>query len=129
MAKGLRSKDKRANRSKLRNEITIPAMKIRQEIIAKRLSDDLKESSGKSITHLKKVLSNNKASESKTSKTSSSSNTVEDDIKTKGVGENKAKLHKYSKIILPTAATTIKKRGSKARNNPNKELVWFGSSK
>jgi hypothetical protein len=122
MAKGLRSKDKRANRTKLRQEITIPAMAARQEIIAKRISDDLNKSTGKSLNKLKAVFGQ-KSTNSK--KPETVSKPAEDDIITKGVGENIAKLHKYSKITLPVA--TKKKIGSKPRNNHNKELVWFGT--
>ena len=118
MAKGLRSKEKRANRTKLRNELTIPAMAARQKIIAKRISDDLEKSSGKTINNLKAVFGNKKSVISKPKEESKS-----DDQKTKGVGENIAKLTRYSQIELPTK----KKTGSKPRINPNKELVWFGS--
>ena len=57
MAKGLRSKSKRKNRSILRAVLSEPIIKKRQENLATDLQNDLAAKSGSSITSLKDVLS------------------------------------------------------------------------
>lgn len=62
MAKGMRSKNKRANRSLLRTQLSVPLVNKAQQELAKRLVDDVKNQSGaKAIQKLKGLLAGKKA--------------------------------------------------------------------
>ena len=56
MAKGLRSKSKRANRSLLRAQLTIPMVEKSQEQLCLRLEKDLARSSAAAIKRLREKL-------------------------------------------------------------------------
>jgi plasmid stability protein len=64
MAKGLRSKSKRKNRSILRAVLSEPINRKRQEILATDLQNDLAAKNGSSITSLKDVLSSRSSAKS-----------------------------------------------------------------
>lgn len=113
MAKGLRSKVKRANRAAIREKLTIPLQKIRQEAISQNIKDSLNVAKGKSIRNLKSVLDSSSSSSLSHADEASAEIDAEaiiDDAKEGQVVEERVKS---------------KKRGSKPRNNPGKELVWF----
>lgn len=62
MAKGMRSKSKRANRAALRTQLTQPLQDKTQEKLAKRLVASVEEQSGvEAIKRLKKLLAGKKA--------------------------------------------------------------------
>ena len=107
MAKGLRSKSKRANRAALRAEITIPMQIQRQETIAQKIKDGLNETAkSKSISTLRSALNGSRA------------------IKIKHTAEEP--VAKVSSSSKPVDSEAPKKRsGSKPRLNVNKELTWF----
>lgn len=58
MAKSLRSKSKRANRSLLRSQLTIPMVQKSQEELCQRLEKDLAKSNGAAIKRLREKLAN-----------------------------------------------------------------------
>lgn len=106
MAKGLRSKAKRANRAALRAQITIPMQIQRQETIAKSIKDGLVESAkSKSISTLRSAFNGAKGRVAKVAP----------------VAEVAAKP-----VVVESKLEAPKKRtGSKPRLNVNKELTWF----
>jgi hypothetical protein len=101
MAKGLRSKVKRANRTSLRERLTLPIQKKRQEEISKKIEEDLALVKGNTMTNLRNKLSGFKH-----------------EVKI-------VELPKLKEEFNPESTKTTKKKGSKPRNNPGKELVWF----
>lgn len=114
MAKGLRSKSMRKNRTRLRETIMIPAIKLRQEKIAKAIEEDLKQKSGNSISLLKKSLVKDGLKS-----TSSIDSSVDKDT------EEEMSLE-YDQV--DAVETEKKRKGSKPRRNPNKVLSWFPTS-
>lgn len=116
MAKGLRSKCKRKNRSRLREELMLPVVKKRQDNIFKSIQDGIKQKTGKTIVGLKSLLTTGKAS-SEVAKVTKPP-VLEDD-----------KMEKVDDVVEetdePTQSFQPKKRGSKPRANPGKVLVWF----
>eukprot|EP01036_Dinobryon_divergens_P023395 gene23394-31737_t len=118
MAKGLRSKSKRKNRSILRAVLSEPIIRKRQENLATDLQKDLTAKSGGSITALKNVLSFRSGELSKEDEVQSHLNEDEDDdvevaefedpavgnlvVKNKTISSNKGKrtaIHKASKNL------------------------------
>jgi len=119
MAKGLRSKSKRANRAALRAEITIPMQIQRQEKIAQKIKDGLNETAkSKSISTLRSAFNLNGSRINKTK-----NNTEKEE-------ESVAKVTSSSStsVIIDGSITDVppkKRSGSKPRLNVNKELTWF----
>ena len=103
MAKGLRSKVKRANRTALRESLTIPLQVKRQQEISLKIKEDLKKSSGSTIANLKSLISK-------------PSSNVTDEVEPEMEEVIQFEDH------TPTAR---KRSGSKPRRNGNKELTWF----
>ena len=60
MGKSIRSKVKRANRTQLRKDFSDPIVKLRQDKIAKKMAEDLKERNGGSILGLRSALTGGK---------------------------------------------------------------------
>jgi hypothetical protein len=126
MAKGIRSKVKRANRTRLRKEIFLPNIKKRQETLHKQLVADLKSKGGNSIQNLRSKLMpvRGKAVDDKMDAEGVGSDDEDEDEEEEqvldGLGENVDR-----KALVEEAQNVGKKRGSKPRINPNKELVWF----
>lgn len=106
MAKGLRSKAKRANRAALREQLTIPMQIQRQENIAKKIKEGLNETAkSKSISTIRSALNGSRAVAAK-----------------KVASEPVSEVASSSKTV---AIEPKKRSGSKPRINPNKELSWF----
>ena len=117
MAKGLRSKVKSANRATLREQLTIPLQKKRQEAIAKKIKDDLNTSTN-ALNTLRSTLQKD------AKKSNINTTDATDSMFTEKVME--APKEKETKVEIITQEQSNRKRtGSKPRNNPNKELVWF----
>lgn len=133
MAKGIRSKSKRANRTFLRKTLFKPQIEKRQKELHKKLITDLKSRKGNSIALLKKKLSTssnicsalqqpvgkNEADVENDEKMSQESNKMETDDPEETKSSSSEGNEKKIKVI------NVKKKGSKPRINPNKELVWF----
>ncbi len=112
MAKGIRSKAKRQNRSALRATLSHPQIKKRQEDLAEALRKDLDEKNGSTIKGLKGIFPVGGLS---TASIAVQQATMEVDE------ENKVELKKKSnKLEKPKVV-----KGSKARINLKKELSWF----
>ena len=112
MAKGLRSKSQRKNRTLLRKTLTIPLIEKRQEELAASLKAKLNEQNGSTIAGLKTLLSKK------------SKNGVVSDVK----NTDPAVESEREKATLPPKTINvhlIKNRGMKPKKNPNKPLVWF----
>ena len=119
MAKGVRSKVKRANRAALRESLTKPIIKHRTEKIAQSIKEELKKSSGSTIASLRKAFGG-KAPVSNVTSGAAASVEVEEDE-----DMNVDDTSKKSKGSISKEEFTTKKKGSKPRHNPGKELVWF----
>lgn len=123
MAKGIRSKSKRANRSLIRKTLTEPITRKRQELIAESIRRDLAEKGGDSIKSLASLLPGAKAEKGDTDEMEQ-----EEELEDGGVeaqqGGKLAKTGSKQKGFS-FLRRDLKPKGSKPRNNPGKELVWF----
>ena len=122
MAKGLRSKCKRANRAQIRKTLTNPIIKKRAEAISQSIKDGLVNKEGvSSIDALKSAFQASSSSLPNISEAEESMavEMEEEEEEEEETGEE----FKSSRTLAKEAFK--KKRGSKARVNPGKELVWF----
>jgi|Transcript_18509 ribosomal protein L12E/L44/L45/RPP1/RPP2 len=119
MAKGLRSKGKRANRAQLRKVLVDPIIKKRVETLHTTLKDKLKES--------REGISNFDSLKSAFQAASSGGDGVAGDmaIEEEEEEEEEEEGEEFKSKRTIAKEEFIKKRGSKARINPGKELVWF----
>lgn len=119
MAKGLRSKCKRANRSMIRKTLTDPLMRQRQAEMAEALAKELAEKRGDSIKTLASLLPGNVVK-------NEVADEMEDDEETEvAAGGNVPKTGSKQKGFSFLRRSSTKAKGSKPRNNPGKEMVWF----
>jgi hypothetical protein len=137
MAKGIRSKCKRAARTELRKALSIPLMKKQTERAAHALTEGLKQKQHQdTLTGLRKVLAAQKPKKGGAAASSSSSSSgaaaaadeEEDDDEEGDEVEMAADTAAAAAPKSNAAAAKeafIKRKGSKPRNNPGKELVWF----
>ena len=148
MAKGIRSKCMRKNRSHIRKILSEPIIKKRQDKINEKIKNDLNlKNNGLTIQSISKRLINNKSRDDdnnydKINKDSLTNMMIDDDDNNEDdnddneedeedneefvKGENIAKIPRNTGSRL-TSITVSKAKytGSKARLNPNKPLVWF----
>ena len=137
MAKGLRSKCKRAARSELRKVLTIPIIKKQTERVALKLQDGLKQKNkSTSILSLRKVLVARNKNAGKGKGTSLANGLAQamagkeekdagddddaDEMDAEDEGEEGQQSNKQK-----SKEEFVKRKGSKPRNNPGKEMVWF----
>ena len=119
MAKGLRSKGKRANRAQLRLTLSGPIIKKRAEVIAKSIKEGLENKKGvASIEALKSAFQ----AASSTTANAEEDMTIEEEEEEEEE-EDEGEEFKSKRTLAKEEFK--KKRGSKARINPGKELVWF----
>jgi hypothetical protein len=133
MAKGLRSKGKRANRTELRKVLTIPIIKKQTEKVASKLQDGLKQKNkSTTILSLRKVLvARNKnagkgggvmlangLAQAMAGKEEKDAGDDEMDEEVEGEEGQPSNTQKSKEEF-------VKRKGSKPRNNPGKEMVWF----
>ena len=111
MAKGLRSKTMRKNRSALRVNLVNPINLKHLEKSAANLQDSILQRTGSSIDKLKEILHSSKAAPSTVN---------EEKVEFKEPSANQAKLK--DRIAFLKAK---KKTGSKAKENTGKVLTWF----
>ena len=136
MAKGIRSKCKRAARTELRKVLSIPLMKKQTERAVHALTEGLKQKQQDTLTGLRKVLVAQKPKKGASSSSSSSSSSSaagedeaaaaaadEEDDDDVEMGANEISAPKSNAAAAKEAF--IKRKGSKPRNNPGKEMVWF----
>lgn len=120
MAKGLRSKCKRANRAQLRKTLSDPIIKKRAELISKSIKEGLEKKEGVStIDALKSAFQ--AANGAVTS--AEDDMTIEDEEDEEEEEGEEGEEFKSKRTLAKEEF--IKKRGSKARVNPGKQLVWF----
>jgi hypothetical protein len=117
MAKGLRSKRMRKNRSILRKNFAQPIVDKRQEKIAEDIRVELQEKRGETIKALKTVF----GAGIKLKKTAKPA--AMDVVKAAPEKKEAKKAEKEEKV--KARVQIIKIKGSKARANPNKNLEWF----
>lgn len=110
MAKSIRSKVKRANRSLHRKAVADPIIQKRQQKLAENLQKTLNEKSGSSIVGLRSVLSVNPLSKV--------DDIPEDDVDVVEEEVKEDKKSKPKKIKVKALTTSIKSK-------PTKQLVWF----
>jgi len=144
MAKGMRSKCMRKNRSHIRKILSDPIIKKRQDKINEKIKNDLNlKNNGLTIQSISKRLINNNKDDSNDDNKDTIMNMMiddnennddddnddeEDDEDNKEFvkGENIAKIPRNTGSRLTSIAVSkAKYTGSKARHNPNKPLVWF----
>jgi Ran GTPase-activating protein (RanGAP) involved in mRNA processing and transport len=127
MAKGLRSKCKRANRAHFRKTLTNPIIKKRAELISKAIKEGLEDKEGVSTINALRstfqVASSGAAVAVAENDMIVDEEEVEDEEEEEEEVEEVGETFKSSKTLSKEAF--LKKRGSKPRINPGKELVWF----
>ena len=122
MAKGLRSKCKRANRAQLRKTLSDPIIKKRAELISKSIKEGLEKKEGvTTINALKSAFQTANGSAASTEEDM----TVEEEDEEEEEEEEEDEGEEFKSKRTLAKEEFIKKRGSKARINPGKELVWF----
>ena len=136
MAKGLRSKCKRAARSELRKVLTIPIIKKQTAAVASKLQDGLKQKNkSTTILSLRKVLvSRNKAGKGKGASLANGlaqamAGKEDQDAGDEGDADEMEAEDEGEEGQQSNAQKSkeefVKRKGSKPRNNPGKEMVWF----
>jgi hypothetical protein len=130
MAKGLRSKTKRENRSLQRKDRVTPALAKQQEGLCNKLTEEIKSRQGSSLLGLGKLLGgstakvvNNQIEEEETTAINEESEARGELASTRKDFGAKKKAFKASKPLFKAGAK--KQRGSKPRNNPGKKMSWF----
>ena len=124
MAKGIRSKNKRKNRSELRKVLSQPIMQKRLELQNEAIKRDLKEKmGGKTILGLKSKLIGKSTDASQ--KASVATAEDEDDADDDDDDDNNAMAEDQHQPKESISEKLKKKKGSKAKSNPAKELTWF----
>lgn len=113
MAKGIRSKSKRANRSLIRKTLTEPMMRERQNVMSAAIKKDLEEKNGSSLKTLSKALGN-----SEVMKDDDDESEEEEEITLPHTTDRKKEGFSFLR-------RNPKTKGSKPRNNPGKQLEWF----
>lgn len=121
MAKSIRSKSKRRNRSVLRKTLCDPVIAARQNKVSKALSDNLKERKGSSIVELKSIFH-------KKSKEDSNDNNLDDnDNMEEEIDEGAGEDDTLSETIVEKKRVQDKFKDKKNNDKPKKtkKLVWF----
>ena len=126
MAKGLRSKCKRANRAHFRKTLTNPIIKKRAELISQAIKEGLEDKEGVSTINALRstfqIASSGAAAAAENKMVVDEEEGEEEEEEEEEVVEV-GETFKSSKTLSKEAF--LKKRGSKPRINPGKELVWF----
>eukprot|EP01038_Epipyxis_sp_PR26KG_P009958 gene9958-13391_t len=137
MAKGIRSKSKRKNRSQLRSTLSVPIQRKRQEILALSLQKSINAKDGKSIKSLKSLFVKREGSEDtnivnkSTNDNQSSDDEENEQDESNEEIQNEGNELRYFTSNKKTAADKKKElklmayKANKLRNASKKELVWF----
>ena len=129
MAKGLRSKCKRANRAHFRKTLTNPIIKKRAELISQAIKEGLEDKEG--VSTINALRSTFQIASSGAAAAAGNDMVVDEEEGAEEEEEEEeeeevvevGETFKSSKTLSKEAF--LKKRGSKPRINPGKELVWF----
>lgn len=132
MAKGLRSKAKRANRTYLRKTLFSPNIEKRQKELYNKIMSDLKEKSGNNIVALRNRFSNKSAENGNLKNLDDDIVENNDECELVDDKDFPESIPPHSPdVVSPSVDVATKniesgsRKGSKPRNNPNKALVWF----
>lgn len=115
MAKGIRSKSKRANRSLIRKNLTEPMMRERQNVMAAAIKKDLEEKNGSSLNGISQTL----GAKAVVMKDDDDESEEEEEITLPHTTDRGKKDFNFLRRSNP------KTKGSKPRSNPGKQLEWF----
>ena len=118
MAKGLRSKSKRANRTQLRKVLVEPIIRLRTEHLSKKLEDTLTSKNCDSLIALTKVFNRNNKNNDIMDEDDEDDNDDNDDVD----DDNKKK---EKSIQLKEKLKKIKGSKPKTARNQGKQLEWF----
>jgi Protein of unknown function (DUF2423) len=119
MAKGMRSKCKRANRAQIRKTLTAPLIKKRAETISRKIKEGLENKDGVNTINALKGAFQLAGSSAATADENMLVEADEEEEEEEEVEEEFKSNRTLAKEEF------MKKRGSKARVNPGKQLVWF----
>jgi len=128
MAKSLRSKSKRKNRSVLRKQISEPLVKKRLENLHEALQKEIKLKSKNVLAGLKKVLTakgGNKPATIKMEIDDNDNNDNGDNDVDEEENNGNTTLTKQEKKLARVAVLLSKKKGKKPRKDTGKKLEWF----
>jgi hypothetical protein len=115
MAKGIRSKCKRASRSQRRNTLSIPVSEARTKKISEEFTKELKDKeSCSSIVGLKASMNMGKSNDAEMAEE------VEVETEEEKAEKAAAKAAKIKEKLLE-----VKKKGMRGRANPGKQMSWF----
>mmetsp|Transcript_13471 Transcript_13471/g.20254 ORF Transcript_13471/g.20254 Transcript_13471/m.20254 type:complete len:124 (+) Transcript_13471:78-449(+) len=122
MAKSIRSKKMRKNRSALRKTVSEPIAEKRRQILAKKLEASIMEKKGQTILGLKSVFGTNSGNQHiPCDKTPSAecNDEQEVDSEVEEMDQDIASTKGKDRVKL------LKKKGSKSNRETDKKLVWF----
>ena len=121
MAKGLRSKSKRANRTQLRKVLVEPIIRNRTEALSKKIEDNIAAKNTDSILKLTKVFNNNK----KNKEDIMDEDDDDDDNDNDNDNNDDDDKKKAKSILLKDKLKKLKGSKPKTSRNQGKQLVWF----
>ena len=126
MAKSLRSKSKRKNRSVLRKQISEPLVKKRLENLHEALQKEIKLKAKNVLAGLKKVLTKDNGNAAiKMETDDNNENDDNDDEEEEEENNGNTTLKKQEKKLARVALLLGKKKGKKPRKDTGKKLEWF----
>ena len=119
MAKGLRSKSKRANHTQLRKVLVEPIIRKRTEHLSKKLEDTLTSKNCDSLIALTKVFNRNNKNNDIMDEDDNDDDDNDDD------NDNDDNKKKEKSIQLKDKLKKIKGSKPKTARNQGKQLEWF----
>jgi RNase H-fold protein (predicted Holliday junction resolvase) len=127
MAKGIRSKCKRASRSQRRNTLSIPVAQARTAKISEQFAKELKDKeSCSSIVGLKASMNKSQSmdaddkAEEEIEEAEGAEEVVTEETEEEKAAKAAAQLARVKEKFLE-----VKAKGMKGRRNPGKKLDWF----
>ena len=121
MAKGLRSKCKRANRTQLRKVLVEPIIRNRTEALSKKLEDSIASKNTDTILKLTNVFNRS----NKKNKDDIMDEDNDDDDNNDDNNDDDDNKKKAKSIVLKDKLKKLKGSKPKTSRNQGKELVWF----
>lgn len=126
MAKSIRSKSKRRNRSLLRKQVCQPIITQRQNNISKNLQKSIKEKNGSSIAGLKSIFQKKeKAEEEDAMEEDSGSDHDDEDIEDDSAKNDKTHDLSEDKTSKLKSQKRVKDKFKNSDAKKEKKLVWF----
>jgi hypothetical protein len=130
MAKGIRSKSQRKNRTFLRETLVKPLMRERQDKLAELMQQRLEEKQSPSLLNLKKLIPSQKDNtQTVSNEKKAKEQEEEEDMEVAGDdssdNESEQKDSKHNKNKKGHGKQGSKPKVVKSSKRPPKELVWF----